>query len=380
MKIYFDYAATTPLDEDVKKEMMPFFSEKFGNPSSLHDFGQKAVFAIDNARERVAKFLNCKSREVVFTSSATEANNLAILGILRQEKDLHAITSSFEHKAVLEPLLKGKFDVDYLSVYRNGIVKAEDVLKKIKKNTRLVSIMYANSEIGTIQPIKEIGEEVEKMNEKRKKKIIFHTDASQAANYLSCNVLDLKVDLLTLSGHKMYGPKGAGVLFVKEGVNLSPIIYGASQERGLSSGTENVPAIVGFGSAIEKIGKNKIEKTKKLRDKLIDGILKNIEETKLNGDCEKRLPNNINISFKGAEGESLLIALDREGVAVSTGSACASHSLSPSYVLLSLGLSHEEAHGSLRITLGRYTKEEEVDYLLEKLPKIVYKLRKISGR
>lgn len=380
MKIYLDYAATTPVDGEVKEEMLPFFNEKFGNPSSIHAFGQEAVFAVDTAREKVADFLNCKEREIVFTSSATEANNLAILGVLKKEEGLHAVTSSFEHKAVLEPLLKSGSEVDYLSVYKDGVVKVEDVLKKIKKNTRIVSVMYANSEIGTVQPIKEIGKEIKEINKKRKEKILFHTDASQAVNYLSCNTEDLNVDLLTFSGHKIYGPKGVGVLFVKEGINLLPIIHGASQEKGLSSGTENVPAIVGIGSAVEIIGKHNDEKIKSLRDKLIDGILKNIEGTRLNGDREKRLPNNVNISFKGAEGESLLVALDREGIAVSTGSACASHSLSPSYVLLALGLSHEEAHSSLRITLGRYTKEEEVDYLLEKLPIIVNKLRKISGR
>jgi cysteine desulfurase len=378
MKIYLDYAATTPIDKDVKKEMLPFLTEKFGNPSSLHDFGQEALLAVDDAREKVANFLNAKSREVIFTSSATEANNLAILGIL--SKDDHAITSSFEHKAVLEPFKKSNIDVDYLPVYKNGIVKKEDVLKKIRQNTKLISIMYVNSEVGTIQPIKEIGGEIEKLNKERKNKIIFHTDASQAANYLSCDVNELKVDLLTLSGHKIYGPKGIGILFVKEGTKVSPFFYGASQERGLSSGTENVPAIVGFGSAVLNIKKNNIKEIKRLRDKLIDSVLNNIVGTKLNGDRERRIPNNVNISFDGIEGESLMIALNMEGVAVSTGSACASHSLSPSYVLLALGLSHEEAHSSLRITLGRMTTEEEIDYFLEKLPNIIYKLRKISGR
>jgi cysteine desulfurase len=378
MKIYLDYAATTPIDKDVKKEILPFLTEKFGNPSSLHDFGREALFAVDDAREKVADFLNAKSREVIFTSSATEANNLAILGTLG--KNDHAITSSFEHKAVLEPFKKNENDVDYLSVYKDGVVKTEDVLEKIKENTKLVSVMYVNSEVGTIQPIKEIGEEIEKINKKRKKKIIFHTDASQAANYLSCDVNELKVDLLTLSGHKIYGPKGVGVLFVKEGIKLSPILHGATQERGLSSGTENVPAIVGIGSAILNIEKNDTKETKRLRDKIIDSVLSDIVGTKLNGDRGKRIPNNVNISFNGVEGESLMIALNMEKIAVSTGSACASHSLSPSYVLLALGLSHEEAHSSLRITLGRMTTEKEVGYFLEKLPNIVYKLRKISGR
>ncbi len=375
-KVYLDYAATTPLDEDVKREMDPYFTEKFGNPSSLHGFGQEALFAIDSAREKVAKFLNAQEREVIFTSSATEANNLAIFV---KEGD-HAVTSSIEHKAVLEPLKKSGADVSYLPSGKNGVVKVEDVLSEIKENTTLVSVMYVNSEIGTIQPIKEIGEKIKEINKKREKKIIFHTDASQAVNYLSCDVKELGVDLLTLSGHKIYGPKGVGVLFIKEGIKLSPSTYGASQEKGLSPGTENVPAIIGIGFAIENIGKNDYKETKRLQNKLIDSILTDIEETELNGDREKRVPNNINVSFKGAEGESLLIALDREGIAVSTGSACASNSLSPSYVLLSLGLSHGKAHSSLRISLGRDTTEEDIDYFLEKLKEIVKKLRLISGR
>ena len=375
-KVYLDYAATTPLDRDVKKEMDPYFTEKCGNPSSLHSFGQEALFAIDSAREKVAKFLNAESREIIFTSSATEANNLAVFV---KEGD-HAITSSIEHKAVLEPLKESGAEISYISSNKNGVVRADDVLNEIREETVFVSVMYVNSEIGTVQPIKEIGEKIKEINEKREKKIIFHTDASQAGNYLSCDVKDLGVDLLTLSGHKIYGPKGVGVLFIKEGLSISSSTYGASQEKGLSPGTENVPAIVGMGSAVENIKKSDYKETKRLQDKLIDSILNDIEGAELNGDREKRIPNNINISFKGVEGESLLIALDREGIAVSTGSACASNSLSPSYVLLSLGLSHEKAHSSLRISLGRDTTEEDIDYFLEKLKEIIKKLRIISGR
>ncbi len=379
-KVYFDYAATTPIDKEVEREVLPYFKESFGNPSSLHTFGQEALFSMDRAREEVARFLGANEREVIFTSSATQANNLAIFGILQGKEKPHVITSAIEHKAVLEPLKNSEAEVDHLPVYENGIVKVEDVLEKIKEETVLISIMYANSEIGTLQPIKEIGEKIKEINKKRKNKIFFHTDAVQAVNYLPCDVSELNIDLLTISGHKIYGPKGVGALFVKEGAKLSPILFGASQEKKLSPGTENVPGIVGLGSAVEKLKKNDIGQTKKLRNKIIDGILENIPGSSLNGDREKRLPNNVNMSFEGVEGESLVIALDREGIAVSTGSACASHSLSPSYVLLALGLSHEKAHGSLRITLGRYTTEEEVDYLLEKLPPIVERLREISGK
>ncbi len=379
-KTYFDYAATTPVDQEIIEKITPFLNERFGNPSSLHGFGQEALFAIDKAREQVAMFLNSKEREIIFTSSATQANNIAVLGTIKNQENAHVITSSFEHKAVLEPLKKSGVEITYLPVYKEGVVREEDVLGAIKDNTVLVSIGYANSEIGTVQPIAKIGELLKKENEKRKKKIIFHTDGVQAVNYFSCDVQMLGVDLFTLSGHKIYGPKGAGTLFIREGTDISPIFYGATQERGLYPGTENVFAIAGLGLAIENIKKNNLEETKKLRDKIIDFVLDEIPQTQLNGDRERRLPNNINFSFKGAEGESLIVALDREGIAVSTGSACASKSLSPSYVLLSLGLSHEEAHSSLRITLGRYTTQKEVDYLLEKLPPIVERLREISGR
>ncbi len=379
-KIYFDYAATTPIDLDIVEKIRPFMEEKFGNPSSMHSFGQEALFAVDNAREKVADFLGCNEREIIFTSSATQANNIAILGVLKKIKSPHVITSSFEHKAVLEPLKESGAEVTYLPVYKEGVVRIDDLKEEIKENTALVSLGYVNSEVGTIQPIGEIGDIIKDLNKQRQRKIIYHTDAVQAVNYLPCKVNDLGVDILTLSGHKIYGPKGAGALFIRESTEISPIIYGASQEKKLNPGTENVFAVAGLGFALESVEKYNWEKVKKMRDRIIDVVLNDITGTKLNGSREKRIPNNANITFPGTEGESLMIALDTEGVAVSTGSACASKTLSPSGVLLSMGLSHEEAHSSLRISLGRYTTEKEVDYFLEKLPPIVSRLRKIAGK
>ncbi len=376
-KVYLDHAATTPVNKIVIKEMEPFFGECFGNPSSLHSFGQEAVFAIDEARKRVAGFLKSNEREVVFTSSATEANNMAVLGTARKG---HIITSAFEHEAVLKPCKFSESEVSFVPVYKDGVVKVKDILKEIKEDTTLVSIMYVNSEIGTVQPISEIGKAIKEVNKTRKKKILFHTDAVQAANYLSCGVDELGVDLLTLSGHKIYGPKGAGVLYIREGVSLSPIMHGASQEKGVRPGTENIPAIVGMGKAMEMIDSSKGEGVKKLRDEAIERINTSVKGASLNGSKEKRIANNINMSFEGVEGESVAIALDMEGIAISTGSACASRSLSPSHVLLALGLSHRLAHSSLRITLGNETTKEDIDYLIEKLPPVIERLRKISGK
>lgn len=377
-KIYFDYAATTPVDKNVAKKIIPFLEDSFGNPSSLHFFGEEALLALDKARETVADFLGCKEKEVFFTSSATESNNIAILGVAG--KGDHIITTVFEHKAVLEPSKKSGAEVTYLPVYKEGVIKIEDVKKSIKENTKIISIGYANSEIGTIQPIEEIGELIKEENKNRKNKIIFHTDAVQATNYLPMKVDKLGVDILTISGHKIYGPKGASAIYIKEGVEISPLCYGASQEGGIKPGTENIFAIAGLGFALEEIKKNDNKKLKQLRDKIIENILEKIPNTTLNGDRENRLPNNINISFDGVEGESLMFSLDMEGIAVSTGSACASKSLTPSYVLMAIGASHERAHSSIRITIGRYTTEEEVDYFLEKIIPIIKKLRTISGR
>ena len=385
-QIYLDYAATTPVDKEVLKAMTPYLKKDFGNPSSLHRFGQKTRSAIDEARKKVAKFLNCSESEIIFTGSATEANNLAIFGVVRalKKKEIkpHIITTKIEHHAVLHPfeeLKKEGVEVSFIAPNKEGIVEIDDIQKAIKENTVFISIMYANNEIGTIQPIQKIGKLIARLNKNRKHKIYFHTDAVQAVNYLDCNVKELGVDLLTLSAHKIYGPKGVGALFVKQGTPIEPIIYGGGHEFGLRSGTENVAGIVGLGKAIELVEKHKndIKRIKKLQDKIIEEVLK-IPNTRLNGSREKRLPNNVNISISGVEGESLVIALDQYGIAVSTGSACSSKELKPSHVLLAIGLSPKEAHGSLRITLGRFTTEEEVDYFLKILPKVVKRLREIS--
>lgn len=385
-KIYLDYAATTPIDKEVLKAMMPYLKKNFGNPSSLHRFGQETRFAIDQARKKIANFLNSEEEEIVFCGSATEANNLSIFGLIKAiKKNLkrpHIITTKIEHHAVLHPfeeLKKEGVEVSFISPKKDGIVRPKDIKKEIKKNTVFLSVMYANNEIGTIQPIEEIGKFLFKLNKNRKQKIYFHTDAVQAVNYLDCDVKKLGVDLLTLSAHKIYGPKGVGVLYVKKGTPIEPIIYGGGHEFGLRSGTENVAGIVGLGKAVELVEKHKkdIQKIKLLRDYLIEKILK-IPGVKLNGSRENRLPNNVNVSIEGIEGESLIIALDQEGIALSTGSACSSKELKPSHVLLAIGLSPKEAHGSLRITLGRFTTKQEIDYFLEVLPKVVKRLRKIS--
>jgi len=407
-KIYLDNAASTPVDGEVLKAMLPYFEREYGNASSVHNFGQKARAAIDRAREQVADFLNCQVSEIIFTGSATEADNLAIFGVVRdfQERRIkpHFITTRIEHDAVLESckkLEKEGVEVTYLPVDKEGIVRVSDVKKAIKKNTVLVSVMYANNEIGTVQPIAEIANIIRnfrnsKFQAPNPKQIpnlksqfpIFHTDAVQAVNYLDCDVKKLGVDLLTLSAHKIYGPKGVGALYVKEGTPILPIIFGGGHEQGLRPGTENTPGIVGLGKAIEKVKSektsansvesSKIKNLERLRDKLIDGILKRIPDSRLNGSRVNRLPNNANFSFRGAEGESIAISLDREGIAASTGSACSSKSLEPSHVLLALGLSPEEVHGSLRLTLGRYTTEEDINKVLEVLPKIIERLRKLS--
>jgi len=378
-QVYLDYAATTPQSPEATKAMRPYFEKHYGNASSLHQFGQRAREAVEASRQNIAKFLNCSMAEVFFTGSATEADNLAILGVIKSSK-LHIITTAIEHPAVLEPIKRleklGEIEVTYLPVSRDGLVKVEDIEKAIRPNTVLVSIMYANNEIGVIQPIVEIGKVIKATDQK----IIFHTDAVQAANYLDCDVQKLGVDLLTLSGHKIYGPKGVGALYVKKGAALEPMMFGGHQEQGLRPSTENVAAIAGLGAAIATISnrKSQIANIKKLRDKLLDGILKNIPKTSLNGSADNRLPNNVNISFSGVEGESILMALDQKGVCVSTGSACASGSLQPSHVLMALGLSHQQAHGSIRFSLGKYTTKEEIDYVLKVLPDIIKRLRAIS--
>lgn len=387
-RIYFDYAATTPIDSKVLEAMLPYLKEEYGNASSIHQVGQKAKEAIDKAREQLASFLNCSPSEIIFTGSATESDNIAVSGVvdcfLQKEKKAHIITTQIEHSAVLESAKTSKewgAEVDYCPVNKEGLVDISVLEKLVKDNTVLVSIMYANNEIGSIQPIVEIGRLLKKLNKTRQSKIFFHTDAVQAVNYLDCDVEKLGVDLLTLSGHKIYGPKGIGALYIRKGTEIKPLIYGGGQERGIRPGTENVAGIVGLGTAVfgVKRQQREIEGLKKLRNKLIDGILEKIPRAHLNGPKAHRLPNNVNVSFEGAEGEALVIALDQEGIAVSTGSACSTRSLEPSHVLLALGLTQKQAHGSLRLTLGRYTTEQEIDKVLEILLEIVERLRKISG-
>ncbi|RJR31042.1 cysteine desulfurase [Candidatus Parcubacteria bacterium] len=385
-KIYFDHSATTPVDNRVWLKMKPFYLKNYGNAGSIHSFGQQALKAVEESRKTVADFLNCFGEEIYFTSGATEANNLALGGVFRtvQKKwrNPHIIISKIEHPSVLGPaaeLKKQGAQISFLEVTNKGLVRPEELKKLIRKNTVLVSVMYVNNEIGTIQPIARIGKILGQLNKKRDDKIYFHTDAVQAANYCDLDVNKLKVDLLTLSGHKIYGPKGIGVLYVKKGTVLAALEFGGHQERGLRPGTQNVPGIAGLAEAVRQIRKNKKNnrKIKQLRDYLIKGILK-IPQSQLNGDLAARIPSNINVTFKNAEGESILMLLDIAGIAVSTGSACSSGSLEPSHVLTAIGVPKEMSHGSLRITLGKYNTKKEADKLLLILPEIISNLRKMS--
>jgi len=379
-RIYLDYAATTPTDPEVLKAMLPYFTDKFGNPSSIHSFGQEAKAAVEKAREEIASFLGAKQDEIIFTSGGSESDNFAIKGVAyaNKHKGNHIITSSIEHHAVIkscEFLEKMGFEVTYLPVSKDGLVDPENVKKAITDKTILISIMHASNEIGTIQPIKEIGKIA------REKKIYFHSDAVQTFGHIHINIDELNVDMLSISAHKLCGPKGIGVLYVRKGTKIASFIHGGGQEKKRRASTENVPAIVGFGKAVEIAKKTMDEEVKKLvilRDKLIKDILEKIDNVYLNGHPARRLPNNVNVSVESIEGESMLLSLDMEGIAASTGSACTSASLEASHVLLALGLSHELAHGSLRFTLGRYTEKEDINKVLEILPKIVKKLRSIS--
>jgi len=379
-RIYLDYAATTPVDPKVTKTMLPYFSEKFGNTMSLHSFGQEVKQVLEESREVVAGLMKAQATEIIFTSSATESNNLALKGIAFANKDKgqHIIISSIEHPCIMESakwLEKRGFEITRLKVDKCGLVDPEDVKKAIKKNTILVSIMHANNEIGTIEPIEEIGKIC------KERDVYFHTDASQSFGKIPIDVNKMNIDLLTASSHKMYGPKGAACLFIKENVKIEPLLHGGGHESGLRSSTVNVSAIVGFTRACkicEKEMKKEAEKQIKLRDKLIKGVLEKIEFSHLNGHPQKRLPNNTNFSFSFVEGESLVIQLDLLGIAGSTGSACSSAKLEPSHVLLAIGLKPQEAHGSLRLSLGRWTTEEEINKVLEILPEAIKKLRKIS--
>jgi cysteine desulfurase len=385
-KIYLDNAATTPVHPEVLAAMAPYFSDQFGNASSIHSFGQVAKSAVDAARREIAQFLNCKSTEIIFTSGGSESDNLAINGVVESlkskvESKPHVITSAFEHHAVLDTIIEleadGVIEATYIKPSSDGLIGAESVKKAIKKNTLLVSIMYVNNEIGTVQPIRAIGQMIEKENKTRDSRIFFHTDAVQATEYFEMNVDYLHVDLLSISAHKIYGPKGVGLLYVRSGTPIKHQIVGGGQEYKKRAGTENVPGIIGFAKAIELIDRSKNERLKKLRDRLIDGLLK-IPNSRLNGSQEERSPANVNISFLNAEGESILLNLDMEGIAASTGSACTSGSLEPSHVLSAMGLPPEECHGSVRFTLGRQTAAEEIDKVILVMKNIVEKLRKMS--
>ncbi|MFH0818695.1 MAG: cysteine desulfurase family protein [Patescibacteria group bacterium] len=382
MQVYLDNAATTKLDPMVLKAMMPYLADNYGNAMSVHQYGQNALSGTDKAREQVANFLNCKSTEVLFTSGATESNNLALKGVVDAYKEAlkpHLIVSAIEHDCVLETAkyLKNKdlIELDFVKPDNQGIISPLAVKKIIKPNTILISIMYVNNEIGVIQPIAEIAKQIKKIN----KNIYFHTDAVQAMNYLSCNVDDLGVDLLSFSGHKIYGPKGIGVLYRRSGVKINKIQHGGEQENRLRAGTHNVSGIVGLGEAVALIDFKHNANIKKLRDYLFLGIKKNISNIEINGSFTERTPNNLNVSFKNIEGEGILISLDLEGIAVSTGSACSSGSLDPSHVIMEISNSdHLRSHASVRFTLSKFTTKKEIDYVLKKLPLVVARLRKIS--
>ena len=383
--IYLDYAATTPVDERVVAAMEPYWTKEFGNPSSLYKMGQRAKHAIVNSRQTVADFLNCQAEEIIFTGSGTASINLALKGLLDSYKEpMHIITSSIEHHAVLhaaERLKKLGHEVSVLPVDQDGLVNPKDLEAAIQNNTVLVSIMMANNEIGVIQDIQKFGNLISKINKTRQNKIYFHTDACQAAGALDLDVKKLHVDLLTINGSKIYGPKGVGVLYIKKGTPLTALIDGGGQEKNLYSGTENVPGIVGLATALKLAYQDKEKNNKQLtelRDWLISEILTKIDKTRLNGHATKRLPNNINISILDVEGEAMLLYLDEVGIQASTGSACTSTTLDPSHVIRALGCPYEVAHGSMRFSLGKDTTKQDLEYLMTKLPMIVEKLRKAS--
>ncbi len=380
MKIYADNAATTKMSRTAIEAMLPYMSEVYGNPSSLHSDGQAAAEALSDARERIAKRLGCSAREIIFTSGGSEADNQAIITAAKmgeKKGKKHIVSTAFEHHAVLhalEALEKQGFEVTLLDIHDNGIVTADDVKAAIRPDTCLVTVMYANNEIGTIQPIAEIGAVCREVG------VLFHTDAVQAAGHLAINVVEENIDMLSLSAHKFHGPKGIGVLYAKKGIILQNLIYGGAQERGKRAGTENIPAIMGmaaaFDEACDKIEANSAKLTK-LRDRLIEGLCA-IPHSILNGDAEHRLPGNVNVCFEGIEGESLLLLLDDKGIAASSGSACTSGSLDPSHVLLALGRPHEVAHGSLRLSLCEENTGEEVEYIIEAVKDVVSLLRGMS--
>jgi cysteine desulfurase len=379
-RIYLDYAATTPTHPEVVKAMLPYFTEIFGNPSTIHTCGQQAKEAMEEARAKVANLIGASEEEVVFTGGGTEADNFAIKGIAyaNENKGNHIITTPIEHHAVLETchfLEKRGWEITYLPVDEYGLVDPDEVRKAITDKTVLISIMHANNEVGTIEPIAEIGKIAQEAG------VYFHTDAVQTVGHLPINVTELGLDLLSLSAHKFYGPKGVGALYIRKGTRLIPFVHGGEQERGRRASTENVPGTIGLGKAVEIARQEMDEEAKRvtsLRDKLISGLRAQIDHIRLNGHPRQRLPNNVNVSIFFAEGESMCLSLDLEGICVSTGSACSSGSLEPSHVMIALGLPPEQAHSSLRLTLGKWTTEEEIDRVLEVLPRIVSRLRAMS--
>ena len=389
-RIYLDHAATTKLDENVLSEMMPFMKNKFGNASSMHYFGQKTASAVDWAREIVAKHLDCDTDEVIFTSGATESNNIALIGCvdyfwMHNKEKPHIIISNIEHPAVLETALslekQGRCELSFLKVNSEGVVFEKELNDYIRENTILVSVMLVNNEIGTIQPIAEIGKLIKKINENRKNKIFFHTDAVQAMNYLKCKVNSLNVDLLSFSGHKIYGPKGVGVLYKRKSAKIMPHTFGGHQEFKFRPGTLNTPGIVGLAKAVELLQKDQKKESDKLeflRTKLETMVLEEIPNSRLNGHKLKRIPSCVNFSFPGTEGESVLMMLDMEGIAVSTGSACASGALEPSHVLTALGLPPEISHASVRVSLGRENTEKDIKTFVRILKPIIARLREMA--
>lgn len=380
MTIYMDNAATTKPRKEVIDKMLPFITENYGNPSSIYKIARENKNAVDEARDNIAKAINANTNEIYFTAGGSESDNWCLKGIADSYsgKGKHIITTAIEHHAILhacEYLESKGFEVTYLPVDEYGIISMEDLKNAIREDTILISVMFANNEIGSIQPIAEIGKLA------HEKGIVFHTDAVQALGHVPIDVEEMNIDLLSASGHKLYGPKGIGMLYIRKGIKIKPLIHGGAQERNRRAGTENVPGIVGFGEAC-RLANEELDKESKrliaLRDKLINGILTAIPHSRLNGHPTKRLPGNVNISFEFIEGESMLLLLDMKGVCASSGSACTSGSLDPSHVLLAIGLPHEKAHGSLRLTLGHFNTEEEVDFIIKELPPIVARLREMS--
>jgi len=379
--INFDYAAGCPVDERVWEEMRKYSIEIYGNPSSLHSMGQEAAQALEEGRSKVAEFIGAeRAKDIVFTSGATESNNLAIKGAAYRNsgKGKHIIASAIEHISVTTPikhLHKQGWESTYIQVDKHGIVDVEALKNAIRQDTVLISVMYANNEIGTVQPIREIGEIA------RSKNILFHVDATAACGKVPINVEKENIDLLTLSSNDMYGPRGVGALYIRKGIRVEPIIHGGGQEMGMRSGTENLAGIMGFAKACEIAMKEMDAESKRLqalRDRIIKGVTESIDEAYLNGHPVKRLPNNANIRFSYIEGESIVLSLDMLGIKAASGSACTSKTLEPSSVLLALGLTHEESHGSLQITLGRANNDDDVNYFLENIPSIIERLRKMS--